>query len=97
MGHGPGHWCTGVLLALSVACSSTAKVVNEPSARGTPAQARPRSRTLHPAPGSQDCMEMYGSCTEPPERLCTSSALVLACGESAELPSTGEQLLCACP
>lgn len=56
-----------------------------------------RARTLTPADGAKECVEMYGSCTEPPDQLCTSHALVIACGERAALPSTGEQLSCVCP
>lgn len=40
---------------------------------------------------------MYGHCSEPPDELCTSSAFVLGCGESGQLPSTKEWLSCVCP
>jgi hypothetical protein len=82
-----GRWSVCLLL---IACSGTSKIVHEQAAA-------PRARTIHPAAGSEECVEMYGSCTPPPDPLCTSNAFVLACGESGELPSSGERLTCACP
>ena len=78
-----------VLTVCMAGCSGTVKVVHEP----TP----PKPRTIHATAGSNECLEMYGSCTEPPDQLCTSNALVLQCGERGQLPSTGEQLTCVCP
>ncbi|HET8938343.1 MAG TPA: hypothetical protein VFN67_33090 [Polyangiales bacterium] len=72
-------------------CSGTAEVVREPT------QPSPSTRTIHPTSGGNECVEMYGSCTEPPDQLCTSNALALQCGEHGQLPSTGEQLTCVCP
>ena len=89
-----------VLLAGAVvfACSGTSKTVQEEAAaRDKQASAAPRARTIHPASGSEECVEMYGTCTAPPDPLCTSHAFVLACGESGVLPSSGERLSCACP
>lgn len=63
----------------------------------TPQPRAVSARTIHPQPGSSDCIEMYGSCTPPPDPLCTSNAFVLACGESGDLPSNGERIVCACP
>jgi hypothetical protein len=65
---------------------------------GTPAQAKTRGkvRQIAPLEGSTGCVEMFGSCTPPPERLCTSSAFYLDCGERGTLPSTGEMLHCVC-
>ena len=61
-----------------------------------PANAKPR--IIHPLGDAQDCMEMYGFCTPPPERLCTSSAFVLSCGETGQLPTPShEWLRCVCP
>jgi hypothetical protein len=55
-------------------------------------------RELHPLEGNNDCMEMYSACKlVNGENLCTSAPLLLACGETARLPSTGEQLTCICP
>lgn len=55
-------------------------------------------RELHPLEGNSDCMEMYSACKlVNGENLCTSAPLLLACGETARLPSTGEQLTCVCP
>lgn len=93
---GPGF--TVCIAALALACSGTSKTVHEEAAaRDKQATAAPRARTIHPAAGSEECVEMYGTCTPPPDPLCTSNAFVLACGESGELPSTGERLSCACP
>lgn len=81
-----------LLTVCMLGCSGTVKVVHEPT------QSSPRSRTIHPTADSNgECIEMYGSCTEPPDQLCTSSALVVQCGERGQLPSTGEQLECVCP
>ena len=54
-------------------------------------------RTIHPSGDAKDCIEMYGTCTPPPDRLCTSSAFVLSCGESGQLPESKEMLRCVCP
>lgn len=84
--------------ALAAACSGTSKSVHEEAvARDKQASVAPQTRTIHPAAGSKECVEMYGTCTPPPDPLCTSNAFVLACGESGELPSTGERLACVCP
>lgn len=80
-----------VAVLLSVACSGTSQTVPVQTKQAASA------RTIHPASGSEECIEMYGTCTPPPDPLCTSNALVLQCGESAELPSSGERLTCACP
>jgi hypothetical protein len=78
--------------------ASAAKPSELRGAQASPERVRARARTIHPLNGGdKECTEMYGTCTPPPDRLCTSSALVLGCGESAELPSTGERLTCACP
>lgn len=79
-----------VLCVCMAACSASAKLVHEPAAK-------PSARAIHPAADAKECVEMYGSCTEPPDQLCTSNALVIECGESAALPSTGERLSCVCP
>jgi|GEM_PF-5317433 len=93
------RWIVLSACALVIACSSTSKTVQEPAtARDKQASAAPSTRTIHPASGGEkECVEMYGSCTPPPDPLCTSNAFVLACGESGELPSTGERLSCTCP
>lgn len=55
-------------------------------------------RELHPLEGNNDCMEMYSACKlVNGENLCTSAPFLLACGETARLPSTGELLTCVCP
>jgi hypothetical protein len=54
-------------------------------------------RDIHPNPGSTGCLEMYGTCTPPPDQLCTSSAFYLDCGKIGQLPSNGEMLRCVCP
>jgi len=83
---------------LVIACSGTSKTVQEEAtARDKQASTAPRARTIHPASGSEECVEMYGTCTPPPDPLCTSNAFVLPCGESGELPSNGERLSCVCP
>ena len=56
------------------------------------------ARVIHPTADAKDCIEMYGTCTEPPERLCTTSAFVLSCGERGQLPAGNrEWLRCDCP
>jgi hypothetical protein len=78
----------------------TPRPAHEENARGKRAarsQAHAEQRTIHPQPGNSDCIEMYGSCTPPPDQLCTSNAFVLACGERGELPSNGELIACVCP
>ena len=82
----------------------TPRPAHEENARGkraaqshAQAQAEHKQRTIHPQPGNSDCIEMYGSCTPPPDQLCTSNAFVLACGESGELPSNAERIVCVCP
>jgi len=79
--------------SLLFACTPQAQGAHEKSVQAELATAR----TIHPQPGSSDCIEMYGSCTPPPDPLCTSNAFVLACGESGQLPSSGERIVCACP
>jgi hypothetical protein len=69
-----------------------------PSAAKTTPPAGAKLRTIHPQGDATDCIEMYGTCTPPPDRLCTSSAFVLSCGETGQLP-TGQRewLRCVCP
>jgi hypothetical protein len=57
----------------------------------------PPLRIIHPTQGRSDCMEMYGSCSPPPDPLCTSSAFVLECGQKERHPSGREWLQCVCP
>jgi hypothetical protein len=54
-------------------------------------------REIHPTPGNTGCLEMYGTCTAPPDQLCTTSAFYLDCNAKGQLPSTGEWLHCLCP
>lgn len=54
-------------------------------------------RVIHPASGSTGCLEMYGSCTAPPDQLCTTSAFYLDCGKTEQLPSNGDWIRCVCP
>jgi hypothetical protein len=54
-------------------------------------------REIHPNPGNTGCLEMYGTCTAPPDQLCTTSAFYLDCNAKGQLPSTGEWLHCRCP
>jgi hypothetical protein len=56
-----------------------------------------RVREIHPQRGRDGCLEMYGSCTPGPDRVCTSEAYYLDCGERGQLPVTGEPLRCVCP
>ncbi|HKU43615.1 MAG TPA: hypothetical protein VJR89_35875 [Polyangiales bacterium] len=55
-----------------------------------------RTREIHRTEGSTGCVEMYGTCTPPPDRLCTSSALYVDCGQRAQVPSSGEWVHCSC-
>jgi hypothetical protein len=54
-------------------------------------------REIHPTPGNTGCLEMYGTCTPPPDQICTSSAFYLDCNAKGQLPSNGEWLRCICP
>jgi hypothetical protein len=105
--------CVVVLCCLTLGCENTSKdAPTEPTPSATagtvpkPVETPPRGgtsaagarRDLHPIEGNTDCMEMYSACTLlNGENQCTSASLLLACGETARLPSTGEQLTCVCP
>jgi hypothetical protein len=54
-----------------------------------------RPRDIHPI-GGPDCIEMYTVCMGD-AHLCTSAPLILECGQTGDLPSTGERLRCVCP
>lgn len=73
----------------------------DPLAAPKRSSARPapgaRMRSIHPNAGGSQCVEMYGSCAPGVDVLCTSNAFVLACGETGQLPSSGEWLMCVCP
>jgi hypothetical protein len=73
----------------------------EVSSRPTPpkgATADDAPREVHPLDGNSDCMEMYTVCKPMNgESQCTGAPLLLACNETARLPSTGEPLRCVCP
>ena len=88
-------------IAALFVCVAACAPAHEHSVRDKPAALvrpkKPAVRTVHPQPGSSDCIQMYGSCTPPPNPLCTSNAFVLTCGESGELPSNGEPIVCMCP
>jgi hypothetical protein len=80
--------------------------LDKPSAADPPASAQPavakkskgakNPREIHLNPGNTGCIEMYGTCTPPPDQLCTSSAFYLDCNKTGQLPSTGEWLHCVC-
>jgi hypothetical protein len=53
-------------------------------------------REIQLSPGNTGCVEMYGTCTPPPDQLCTTSAFYLDCNKTGQLPSTGEWLRCIC-
>ncbi len=55
------------------------------------------TREIHPTPGNTGCLEQYGTCTPPPDQLCTTSAFYLDCNAKGQLPSNGEWLHCICP
>ena len=80
---------------MAIACTPTPR--GKPAVETPSAEAERKTRTIHPTTDSKDCIEMYGSCTPPPDRLCTSSAFVLSCGETGQLPSSKEWLRCECP
>lgn len=70
-----------------------------PSAEGKdPGLANPpkTARTIRPHQGASGCVEMYGTCTPPPERLCTTTALHVDCGQRGQVPSSGEWVECLC-
>lgn len=66
---------------------------DKPPATAKPA---PRARVIRPTTGSEGCVEMYGTCTPPPDRLCTSTALHVDCGQRSQVPSSGEWVQCVC-
>jgi type IV secretory pathway VirB10-like protein len=55
-----------------------------------------RTREIQRTPGNTACIEMYGTCTPPPDQICTSSVLYVDCGQRAQLPSSGEWVHCVC-
>ncbi|HKP58047.1 MAG TPA: hypothetical protein VJV78_15050 [Polyangiales bacterium] len=59
-------------------------------------KARGRTREIHRTPGNTACLEMYGTCTPPPDQICTSSALYVDCGQRAQVPTSGEWVHCVC-
>jgi hypothetical protein len=81
-------------------------IAAQPPATVQPAIAPPASakksrsaknpREIHLNPGNPGCIEMYGTCTPPPDQLCTTSAFYLDCNKTGQLPSTGEWLHCSC-
>ena len=88
--HGPAPTSTASAGAANGQNSPLPVPEHEPTAAGR--------RELHPLDGNSDCMEMYSACTMVNgENQCTSAPLLLACGETGRLPSTGEQLTCVCP
>lgn len=55
------------------------------------------ARELRPREGHDGCVEMYTVCMpEVKGENCTSARLELECGETGKIPSTGEQVKCAC-
>jgi hypothetical protein len=60
-------------------------------------QAKKGLRVIHPRPGEAGCIEMVGSCTPPPNSLCTTNAFYLDCGARATPPKSREELQCVCP
>jgi hypothetical protein len=54
-------------------------------------------RIVHPQPGKADCIEMYGSCSDGADRVCSSGAFVLSCGEKGRHPVSHEWVRCSCP
>lgn len=56
-----------------------------------------KTRVIRRTADTGGCVEMYGTCTPPPEKLCTSSAFYLDCGQRGQLPNSGEWLQCECP
>jgi hypothetical protein len=55
-----------------------------------------RTRQIRRTIGNPACIEMYGTCTPPPDQICTSSALYVDCGQRAQVPSSGEWVHCVC-
>lgn len=55
-----------------------------------------RVRDIHPTEPGKDCVEMYGTCTSGPDKVCTSSALYVDCGKRSQVPETGEWVQCVC-
>ena len=56
----------------------------------------PRVREIRPLEGAAGCVEMYGTCTPPPDQLCTTSALHVDCGQRGQVPPSGEWVQCVC-
>jgi hypothetical protein len=67
-----------------------------PQGPGQP-QAKKGLRVIHPRPGEAGCIEMVGSCTPPPNSLCTTNAFYLDCGARGTPPKSRDELQCVCP
>jgi hypothetical protein len=92
------HCCAAVVLTSLAACPSESQPRDAPaSPAAVSGEARAKVETIHPQAGQRDCTEMYGSCTDPPDRICTSTALVVGCGETAQRPNSHVWLKCVCP
>jgi hypothetical protein len=55
-----------------------------------------RTREIRRTPGNTGCIEMYGTCTPPPDPICTSLALYVDCGQRGQVPTSGEWVHCTC-
>lgn len=79
----------------------TPSPTQKPDAPTPPLAAKPKrgakTRDIHPQSGAAGCVEMYGTCTPPPEKLCTTSALYVDCGKQAQVPSSTDWVNCVCP
>jgi hypothetical protein len=91
-----------VFASLAVCCATSpsgspaAPQQRNPTTVSEPAAQAP-AREIHPQPDQHDCVQMYGSCTPLPDRVCTSQAFVVECGKTGRSPTTHEALTCVCP
>jgi hypothetical protein len=70
--------------------------IGAPAPVATPKKHHGGTREIHRTPGNTACIEMYGTCTPPPDPLCTSSALYVECGQRGQVPASGEWVHCIC-
>jgi hypothetical protein len=87
---------TAIMLLLLAACANEPQVRKEPTRPTKKPEGKADVQTIHPQPGQTDCVEMYGTCTPPPDRICTSTAFVLSCNETGQRPNTNTWLKCIC-
>lgn len=93
----PWERCAAISLVLLATCSNQSQVRKQAVPPPAAVSGKDDIQTIHPPPGQTDCVEMYGTCTPEPNRICTSTAFVLSCNETGQRPNSNTKLKCACP